>query len=72
MPYVKQEWANGQTMFAENMNHIENGIFAADEATENAVRFNESQALTPAQKTLARSNIGASKVSVSQNTLVIE
>lgn len=51
MAYQRQNFANEQRLFAENLNHIEDGI-------EQAVSYTE-QALTEEQKAQVRENIGA-------------
>lgn len=57
MSYTKQNFANGQTLTAEHLNHIEEGISAlsAEKVSVNP------QTLTEAQKAQARENIGAAE-----------
>lgn len=72
MAYTKHTWVNGETIFAEGMNNMEDGIAAADTAASGSVRFDETQTLTSTQQSQARNNIEAAKATVSDHTLVIE
>lgn len=72
MAYTKKTWVNGETIYASGMNNMEDGIADADAAASNSVHFNEVQSLTDSQKDQARSNIGALKASVANNTLILE
>lgn len=51
MAYQRQYFVNEQRLFAENLNHMEEGI-------EQAISYTE-QALTEEQKAQVRENIGA-------------
>lgn len=58
MAYNKQNFADGQVLKAEHLNHIEDGIEDAINTAEKSVSF-KYQNLTDTQKSQARTNIGA-------------
>lgn len=55
MGYVKQNFVNGQVLTASQLNHMEDGIAA----TDNTVRYDVTQYLTPEQQQRVKNNIGA-------------
>jgi hypothetical protein len=58
MAYKKQNFEDGQLLTAEELNHIEDGIVENEKNVSKAVRY-DYQNLSEAQKTQARTNIGA-------------
>lgn len=58
MAYKRQNFADGDLLTADKLNHMEDGIVANEENASKSVKF-EYQLLTETQKAQVRTNIGA-------------
>lgn len=77
MAYVKHTYSSGDILTADNMNHIEDGLYAVTNTANAAltrsvgVVVDDNQYFTSTEKQRARTNIGAAHISVNDTTLVI-